>query len=52
MVQPQPAIPSDLRLSASQQKLKANFEAYLDGFSPKVQDILEKFSSAIRFRRR
>src|SRR5919198_6602907 len=33
----------DLRSRASQQKLKADFEAYLDGFSPNVQDILEKF---------
>jgi type I restriction enzyme M protein len=28
---------------ASQQQLKADFEAYLDGFSPNVQDILENF---------
>jgi type I restriction enzyme M protein len=33
----------DLRARASQQKLKADFEAYLDGFSPNVQDILESF---------
>lgn len=33
----------DLRGRASQQQLKADFEAYLDGFSPNVQDILEKF---------
>jgi len=33
----------DLRSRSSQQKLKADFEAYLDGFSPNVQDILEKF---------
>jgi len=33
----------DLRNRASQQQLKADFEAYLDGFSPNVQDILEKF---------
>ncbi len=33
----------DLRSRASQQQLKADFEAYLDGFSPNVQDILEKF---------
>jgi len=32
-----------LRARASQQQLKADFEAYLDGFSPNVQDILEKF---------
>ncbi len=33
----------DLRNRASQQQLKADFEAYLDGFSPNVQDILDKF---------
>src|ERR1035437_4192721 len=33
----------DLRSRASQQQLKADFEAYLDGFSPNVQDILDKF---------
>ena len=33
----------DLRSRASQHQLKADFEAYLDGFSPNVQDILEKF---------
>ncbi len=33
----------DLRARASQQQLKADFEAYLDGFSANVQDILEKF---------
>ena len=33
----------DLRARANQQQLKADFEAYLDGFSPNVQDILEKF---------
>lgn len=33
----------DLRSRASQQQLRADFEAYLDGFSPNVQDILEKF---------
>jgi type I restriction enzyme M protein len=33
----------DLRARASQQRLKADFEAYLDGFSPNVQDILENF---------
>lgn len=32
----------DLKARSSQQ-LKADFEAYLDGFSPNVQDILEKF---------
>src|SRR4030042_3304199 len=33
----------DLRARASQQQLKADFEAYLDGFSSNVQDILDKF---------
>lgn len=33
----------DLRNRASQQALKADFEAYLDGFSPNVQEILENF---------
>ncbi len=33
----------DLRSRASQQQLKADFESYLDGFSPNVQDILENF---------
>ena len=33
----------DLTARASQQRLTADFEAYLDGFSPNVQDILEKF---------
>ncbi len=33
----------DLRDRASQQKLKADFEDYLDGFSPNVQDILDNF---------
>ena len=33
----------DLRARASQHQLRADFEAYLDGFSPNVQDILENF---------
>jgi type I restriction enzyme M protein len=33
----------DLRARASQAQLKADFEAYLDSFSPNVQDILENF---------
>ena len=33
----------DLRARTGQQQLKADFEAYLDGFSPNVQDILENF---------
>ena len=47
-----PARPSTTRRSSrcatcasrtSQQQLRADFEAYLDGFSPNVQDILEAF---------
>ena len=33
----------DLRARTSQQQLRADFEAYLNGFSPNVQDILENF---------
>ena len=33
----------DLKARASQQQLKADFEAYLEGFSPNVQEILENF---------
>ncbi|MBI2976724.1 MAG: SAM-dependent DNA methyltransferase, partial [Chloroflexi bacterium] len=33
----------DLKARAKQQQLKADLEAYLDGFSPNVQEILEKF---------
>jgi len=33
----------DLKSRSSQQKLKSDFEAYLDGFSTNVQEILEKF---------
>jgi type I restriction enzyme M protein len=33
----------DLRSRTSQQKLRDDFVEYLDGFSPNVQDILEKF---------
>ena len=33
----------DLRNDTSQQQLRDNFNAYLDGFSPNVQDILDKF---------
>jgi type I restriction enzyme M protein len=33
----------DLRGRARVQQLKADFEAYLDGFSPNVQEILDKF---------
>jgi type I restriction enzyme M protein len=33
----------DLKARASQQQLRADFETYLDGFSPNVQDILDNF---------
>lgn len=33
----------DLTTRAKQQQLKADFTAYLDGFSPNVQEILQKF---------
>ncbi len=33
----------DLRSRTKAQQLKADFEAYLDGFSPNVQEILDKF---------
>jgi len=33
----------DLKARAKQQQLKSDFEAYLDGFSSNVQEILEKF---------
>lgn len=38
-----PFLLRDLKAKTSQQKLKADFEAYLDGFSANVQEILEKF---------
>ncbi len=33
----------DLKARSSQQQLKADFEAYLEGFSANVQEILDKF---------
>ena len=33
----------DLRARANRQQLRVDFEAYLDGFSPNVQDILDNF---------
>ncbi len=33
----------DLKARATQPQLKADFKAYLDGFSPNVQDILDNF---------
>ena len=38
-----PFILRDLKATANQQKLKANFENYLDGFSSNVQDIIKRF---------
>ena len=33
----------DLKARSNRQQLKADFEAYIDGFSPNIQDILENF---------
>jgi type I restriction enzyme M protein len=33
----------DLQARANRQQLRSDFEAYLDGFSPSVQDILDNF---------
>ncbi|MCF3651775.1 type I restriction-modification system subunit M [Synoicihabitans lomoniglobus] len=38
-----PFLLRDLKSRATQQQLKDDFGAYLDGFSPNVQDILENF---------
>lgn len=38
-----PFLLRDLTSRSKKQTLKADFEAYLDGFSPNVQEILEKF---------
>ena len=38
-----PFVLKDLTSRAKKQTLKADFEAYLDGFSPNVQEILAKF---------
>ena len=38
-----PFLLRDLKARATQQKLKDDFETYLDGFSPNVQDILTNF---------
>ncbi len=40
----------DLKSRANRHQLKTDFEAYLDGFSPNVQDILENFGSVTRSR--
>lgn len=37
-----------LEARASQQQLKADFEAYLDGFSPNVQEVLESFEFRVQ----
>ena len=38
-----PFVLRDLTLRGSEQKLRADFEAYLEGFSDNVQDVLENF---------
>ncbi len=38
-----PFLLRDLRARATQQKLRDDFETYLDGFSPNVQDIIKNF---------
>ena len=38
-----PFLLKDLTSRANKQKLKTDFEEYLDGFSPNVQEILDKF---------
>ena len=38
-----PFLLRDLKSRATQQKLKDDFETYLDGFSPNIQDILTNF---------
>ena len=40
---PRPSPCATCRSRAKVQQLKADFEAYLDGFSPNVQEILDKF---------
>ena len=39
-----PFVMRGLKTSTRSQQLKADFEAYLDGFSPNVQEILDKFA--------
>ena len=39
----------DFRARANQQQLREDFIDYLDGFSPNVQDILEKFEFRNRY---
>ena len=41
----------DLRSRANRQQLTADFRAYLDGFSPNVQDILDNFEFRNQIRR-
>ncbi|MFA6482306.1 MAG: class I SAM-dependent DNA methyltransferase [Bacteroidales bacterium] len=38
-----PFVLRDLKSRSSMQKLQADFESYLDGFSPNIQEILDKF---------
>jgi len=40
----------DLKARARMQQLRADFEVYLDGFSPNVQEILDKFKFETRSR--
>ena len=42
---------TDLRSRGSRQQLKADFVAYLDGFSPNVQEILDNFEFRNQIRR-
>ena len=41
----------DLRARAKAQQLRADFEAYIEGFSPNVQEILDKFEFGGRLKR-
>lgn len=43
-----PFLMKDLLSSSNIQKLKSNFNAYLEGFSPNVQEILKKFKFFIQ----
>ena len=44
-----PFLLKDLTSRAKKQTLKVDFEAYLDGFSPNVQEILEKLQRGITY---
>ena len=42
----------DLKAGASRRKLRTDFEAYLDGSSPNVQDVIDDFETGVpRWRR-